>query len=705
VRNISARKILLIEDSAGDLRLLSEMFKHEGARDLELVHVDCVAAAEQYLREHVPHIVLLDLGLPDAQGIDAIRRVRRAAARVPIVVLTGLDDESMAIRALQEGAQDYLIKGEIEPRGLLRALRYAIERKVTEEALFVERELAQRTLNCIGDAVACTDHAGNISFLNDAAQTMAGWTLHEAAGLPVEIIFPIVDATSREPVPDPSEKRVGHNRAVRLPPNCMLVRRDGIEIPIEDTVATIYDLEGRPAGAVIVFRDVSAARAMAIQVTHLAEHDFLTGLPNRMLLNDRIAQAVASAARHEHKVALLFLDLDGFKHINDSLGHPAGDKLLQSVARRLTECVEASNTVSRQGGDEFIVLLCGLEHAEDAVSIAKKVLDAIAGPHLIDGDDLHVTTSIGISIYPDDGLDAETLIKNADTAMFQAKENGRQIYQFFEPAMNVRAVERQSIEESLRRALQREEFTLHYQPKIDLATGEVTGAEALIRWLHPVRGLISPDRFIPIAEECGLILPITRWVLREACSQHQAWVAAGLPSISMAVNISALDFRAETFLESVFSIIDETGIDPHLLELELTERVLMRRAESTELIFNALKARGVRLAVDDFGIGYSSLSYLRSFPIDAIKIDQSFIRQISSAPDDTSLVRAMIDMGRDLKLRVIAEGVETQGELAFLRAHRCDEAQGYLFSRPLLPKAFADLLEKRNFQFEALPLN
>jgi diguanylate cyclase (GGDEF)-like protein/PAS domain S-box-containing protein len=702
VRDTSARKILLIEDNPGDVRLLSEMFKDDGPRDLELAHVDCVAAAEQHLREHTPHIVLLDLGLPDAQGIEAIRRVRRAAPHVPIVVLTGLDDESMAIRALQEGAQDYLIKGEIEPRGLLRALRYAIERKINEEALFVERELAQRTLNCIGDAVACTDHAGNISFLNDAAQTMSGWTLPEASGLPVELVFPIVDAMSREEVPNPLEMRVGRIRTLHLPPNCVLVRRDGVEIPIENTVATIYDREGQPAGAVIVFRDVSAARTMALQVTHLAEHDFLTGLPNRMLLNDRIAQAIAAAARFEHKVALLFLDLDGFKHINDSLGHPAGDKLLQSVARCLRGCVEPNNTVSRQGGDEFIVLLGRLDRAEDAVSIAKRVLEAIAGPHLIDDDDLHVTTSIGISIYPDDGLDAETLIKNADTAMFQAKENGRQIYQFFEPAMNVRAVERQSIEESLRRALQREEFTLHYQPKIDLVTGEVTGAEALIRWLHPTRGLISPERFIPIAEDCGLILPITRWVLREACSQHQAWAAAGLPPISMAVNISALDFRAETFLESVFSIIDETGIDPRWLELELTERVLMRRAESTELIFKTLKARGVKLAVDDFGTGYSSLSYLRSFPVDAIKIDQSFIRQISSTPDDTSIVRAMIDMGRDLKLRVIAEGVETQDELAFLRAHRCDEAQGFLFSRPVLPEAFADLLEKRSFQVGAL---
>jgi EAL domain-containing protein (putative c-di-GMP-specific phosphodiesterase class I) len=268
--------------------------------------------------------------------------------------------------------------------------------------------------------------------------------------------------------------------------------------------------------------------------------------------------------------------------------------------------------------------------------------------------------------------------------------------------MNVRAVERQSIEENLRRALQREEFTLRYQPKVDLKTGEIVGAEALIRWTHPTKGLISPDRFIPIAEECGLILPITRWVLREACTQAQAWVAAGLPAITMAVNISALDFRAESFLESVLSIIEQTGIAPGLLELELTERVLMKRVDSTELVLRELKERGIQLAVDDFGTGYSSLSYLRTFPIDSIKIDQSFIRQISAAPDHTSIVRTMIDMGHNLKLRVVAEGVETQDELAFLRAHHCDEAQGFLFSRPVLPEQFAKLLEARSFQFAAL---
>src|SRR5450755_3678981 len=395
------------------------------------------------------------------------------------------------------------------------------------------------------------------------------------------------------------------------------------------------------------------------QIIHSSEHDFLTGLPNRMLLNDRVNQAIALASRHARKAAVLFLDLDGFKHINDSLGHPTGDKLLQSVGRRLVDCVRGADTVTRQGGDEFVVLLLDLEQSEDAATAARRILGAVAEAHSINQHDLHITASIGVSVYPDDGRDAETLIKNADTAMYQAKENGHQSYQFFRPAMNVRAVERQSIEESLRRALERQEFALHYQPIINLGTGEITGAEALIRWTHPTRGPVSPAQFIPVAEDCGLILPIGNWVLREACKQARSWVDSGLPLGTMAVNLSAIEFRDEHFLEGVFGILKDTGLDPRSLELELTESVLMKRVESTGSILKALRARGVQIAVDDFGTGYSSLSYLRKFPIDALKIDQSFVRQITSTPDETSIVTAMISMGRSLKLRIVAEGVET----------------------------------------------
>ena len=367
--------------------------------------------------------------------------------------------------------------------------------------------------------------------------------------------------------------------AEHLPSNRSLVRNDGVVIPIEDCVAPIHDRNGQVTGTVIVFRDVSEARAMARQIAHSAEHDFLTGLPNRMLLNDRIGQAIALSVRHTSKVAVLFLDLDGFKHINDSLGHPVGDELLKSIAKRLVGCARGSDTVSRQGGDEFVVLMSELHSAEDAAVLARRMLKAVAEAHSIDQHDLHVTTSIGVSVYPDDGADAEALIKNADTAMYQAKENGRQGFQFFKPAMNVRAVERQSVEEGLRRALKRGEFKLQYQPKIDLKTGAITGAEALLRWMHPTRGLISPGRFIPVAEECGLILPIGAWVLREACAQARLWLDHGLHLTTMAVNVSAMEFREESFLHGLLQILDDTGLKPEYLELELTESVLMKRAE------------------------------------------------------------------------------------------------------------------------------
>lgn len=686
--------LLLIEDNVGDARLLREMFRDQGLCGTQVNHVQTMTDAEHHLRQtDEVDLIVLDLGLPDCHGLGALRRARAAAPHVALVVLTGLDDERLASQALKEGAQDYLVKGQIEPRGLLRSLRYALERKELEEALFVEKERAEVTLNSIGDAVVCTDIAGNVTFLNRVAHRMTGWSCAEALGRPLPEVLQFSDATTHCLTPNPMARAVGENRTLHLPPNSVVVSRDGLTIPVEDSVAPIHDRAGAVTGAVIVFRDVSATQTMSRQMVHSAQHDFLTGLPNRALFNDRATQAIAHAERHGKKVAVLFLDLDGFKHINDSLGHSVGDKLLQSIATSLVGCVRGSDTVSRQGGDEFVVLLSELEHTKDTVVTARRLLSAVAQSHTVDRHELHVTTSIGVSVYPDDGLDAETLVKNADTAMYQAKSHGRQGVQFFKPAMNVRAVERQTMEENLRRALGRDEFVLHYQPKVDLKTGAITGAEALLRWLHPTRGSIPPARFIPVAEDSGLILPIGEWVLREACRQARAWSDAGLTLPTIAVNISAIQFRDEHFLEGLLGILEETGLEARCLELELTESVLMRRAETTEFILGTLREMGVRLAVDDFGTGYSSLSYLRKFAIDTLKIDQSFVRQITTTPEETTIVTAVIGMGRNLKLRVVAEGVETVEELAFLRDHHCDEAQGYHFSHPVLGADFARLLE------------
>ena len=429
-------------------------------------------------------------------------------------------------------------------------------------------------------------------------------------------------------------------------------------------------------------------------MTHLAEHDFLTDLPNQMVLRDRIEQAVKLALRHDQKVAILFLDLDGFKHINDSLGHPIGDKLLQSIARRLEGCVRASDTVTRFGGDEFIVLLSEVHHPEGTAASAARILDAVAATHSVSQHELQVTACIGISVYPDDGADCDTLIRNADSAMYQAKAKGCSNYQFFHPDMNIRAVERQFLEQSLRRVIERNELALHYQPKFDLKSRVITGVEALLRWNHPVRGPISPTIFIPVAEDCGLILPIGTWVLEEACRQAREWLDAGLPKINVAINVSGRQFQSERFEDKVMAVLDQFAIDPEYLELEVTESLLMKTPELTASLLQSLRRKGVRVAIDDFGTGYSSLSYLHRFPIDTLKIDRSFVRQIDTS-DGISMVKAIIDMGRNLRMRIIAEGVETEKEATILESMGCDRAQGYYFSRPLTPAQFVTLLEQQ----------
>ena len=567
-----------------------------------------------------------------------------------------------------------------------------LELRASEMALFEEKERAQVTLNSIGDAVLSTDPAGNVTYLNLVAETMTGWSRQEALGRPLAEVFNIIDGETRAAAENPAQRAIQENRVVGLEHNCILIRRDGFESSIEDSSAPIHDREGHVTGAVIVFHDVSAARAMAFKMEHLAQHDFLTGLPNRMLLAERLSRAIGLANRHGKRVALLFLDLDFFKHVNDSLGHAIGDKVLKSTAERLSANVRDTDTVSRQGGDEFVVLLSEIEHTQDAALIADKLLTAFAFPQLIDGHELHLSLSIGISIFPDDGTDAETLMQHADTAMYHAKSDGRKNYQFFKPAMNHHAVQRQLVESSLRRALKQREFFLHYQPQVEFSSGEITGAEALVRWQNPDLGLVSPEQFVPVAEECGLIVPMGLWVLREVCRQVRSWLDSGLPAVPVAVNISAIEFGHKGFLQEVTRILKETGLEPKYLELELTESVVMQNLESSSLVLNALKVMGVKLAIDDFGTGYSSLSYLKRFPFDTLKIDQSFVRDIIIDADDATIVSTIIAMGKILKQRVVAEGVETNDQLCFLQKHLCVEGQGFLFSHPVLAEDFARLL-------------
>jgi diguanylate cyclase (GGDEF)-like protein/PAS domain S-box-containing protein len=685
------KTVLLIENDPEQTRIIRAMFDNHGSNSFELAHAKCLADAETYFKGHRVDIVLLDLSLSDPEGLEAIRRVRAAAPHVSIVLLSSLDDEPKAMQAIREGAQDYLIKGQIEPNTLMQALGNAVMRSANKEILTDEKDRAQSTLECIADAVICTDMSGNISFLNPVAGNMMGWPIKDAVGRRLTEILRIVDATTRQPILDPMRKAATENRTGKLPLNSVLIQRDGREVFIEDSVAPIHDLEGSVTGAVIVFRDVSAARAQSEQLTHLVEHDFLTGLPNRSLFCDRVGQAISLARRHRGQAAVLFLDLDGFKQINDSLGHAAGDKLLQSVAKRLLACVRDPDTVSRYGGDEFAVLLQDVNRPQDAAATTRRILRALGEAHSIDGQEVHVTASIGMSVYPDDGFDAETLIRNADTAMYRAKKNGCQSCEFYSSELDVCTFESQFTREELQRALERNELTLHYQPKVNLKTGAITGAEALSRWNHPTRGTVLPGHFIPIAEETGLILPIGAWVFHEACSQARTWADAGMPAKTMAVNVSEVQFQREDFLGGLFAALNKTGLDPSILELDVNESVLMRRPERSAIVLKALRDKGVHVTADNFGTGNSSLSSMQKLPVDALKIDRSILRKIATVPGGTAAAEAFIDMGRGLRLRVIAQGVETAEDLEFLWAHDCDEAQGNFFGPPVPPAQLAKL--------------
>jgi diguanylate cyclase (GGDEF)-like protein/PAS domain S-box-containing protein len=638
--------------------------------------------------------ILLDLSAPDSHGLETVAALVSASPQTPILVLCTAPSEAIAKAAVQHGAQDYLLKTR-DGHLLRKAIDNMIERCAIADALFEEKERAQVTLNSIGDAVLSVNVQGNVTYLNLAAENMTGWSRDEAAGRSIEEVCRIIDVTTREAVPNPMAFAIRENKTVELKANCVLIRRDGVEAGIEDSAAPIHDRLGRVKGAVMVFHDVSMARALSLKMSHLAHHDGLTDLPNRILLNDRLSQAIALGRRHQKRLAVLFLDLDRFKHINDSLGHDFGDHVLRIVAQRLLHCVRGSDTVSRHGGDEFVIVLSEIAHAMDAEVCAAKILSVLSAPYYIEHHELHITASIGIATYPDDGRESDGLLKNADLAMYHAKSNGCNNYQFFETSMNIRAAERQLLEDGLRHAIERDEFVLHYQPKINLATGAIVGVEALLRWAHPERGLILPGQFMAIAEESGLIVPIGRWVLKEGCERARAWRDAGLPPLRLAVNTSAVELRTKGFVAGVHTMLGQAGLEPRDLELELTEICLLQNVDSTTAILAALKDVGVQLALDDFGTGYASLTHLRRFPIDTLKIDRSFVRDITMDSANASIVRAVIGMGTSLGMQVVAEGVETSEQFDFLRQQGCPEGQGYFFSEPLIATEFARILARR----------
>jgi diguanylate cyclase (GGDEF)-like protein/PAS domain S-box-containing protein len=683
--------VLLVSSDSSLASKVEAALAGDRAFEFEWVHRFSEALAR--LRQGVFAAILLELSLPDVEGIDIFGKLSAAAPNVPVLVLGGSADEGRADQIRASGTRDYLPADHLNAYTLTHGLKNAIERCSAEEALFLEKERASVTLDSIGDAVLCTDLAGKVTYLNLVAETMTGWLRTEASGQPLAEVFRIIDGATRESARDPMKMAVEQNRTVGLTANCILIRRDGSEFAIEDSAAPIHDRAGHIVGAVIVFHDVTKARAIAREMTHSAQHDPLTNLPNRVLLNDRIAQSIALARRQNRALAVIFLDLDRFKFVNDSLGHAAGDELLLSVSKRLQSGLRGCDTVSRQGGDEFVILLSGVTSREDAATSARKILGLLKAPHPVAGQNLHIDCSLGISLYPADGNDGETLIKNADTAMYYAKERGRNHFHFYVAAMNAKSVERQTLESGLRDALEREEFFLNYQSKVSLESGELTGVEALLRWKHPTLGLVPPCQFVPIAEDSGLIVSIGRWVLRAACMQARSWQQAGRPGLPIAVNVSALELRDPAFVESVRAILLQTGLQAQLLEMEITEGLLVEDSGSTSAVFRELKEMGISLAIDDFGTGHSSLSYLRQFPISILKIDRSFVGQITADTEDSKIISAVIGMAKSLGYVVVAEGVETSAQKTYLQAQGCAQAQGYLFSRPLSASGFARLLQ------------
>jgi len=572
------------------------------------------------------------------------------------------------------------------PSGLVGYVVDISDRMAAEEKLHLHAKIFERN----SEAVLVTDSAQRIISANQAFSVITGYAEAEALGKSPEMLNALPEnALLNEDI----RSRV--DTTGQWSGELQLRRKTGECFPVGATVSLVQDLHGTHGHLFLVFSDITERKEAEYQIHRLAYYDPLTGLPNRALFYSLLDQVLSEAHRNRTYGALLFLDLNRFKNVNDSFGHTPADSILREVGRRLTATLRSQDLVSRLGGDEFVIALPDITRSEHAGHVAQKLLAAVAEPFLVEQHEVLLSASIGISVFPDDGRDPETLVKNADVAMYRAKKLGNSTHVFYSHEMNLRSLDQLKLEGNLRRAVERGELRLHYQPQLDLASGRINGAEALLRWYHPEQGMISPAQFIPVAEETGLIIPIGEWVIDAACRQIRAWIDQGLPPVRVAVNLSTRQFSA-ALPKTVLDIIARHGVPSDSLELEITESMLMHNADSVVAMMREFGEAGILMALDDFGTGYSSLSYLKRFPIDNLKIDQSFVRGIPADQDDSAIARAIISMAKNLRLSVIAEGVETAAQMEFLREAGCDEIQGYYFSRPLPADEFAALLEKTN---------
>ena len=692
---IAAEPVLIIEDDGGFAELMQAALEDLGCCCRIF---SCGRDVFDWLAANSAALIILDYTLPDMTGAALIQRMRELGITTPFVMVTGRDDASLAVEMMKSGACDFMIKDTT----FLDRLPAVVTRALHEDSVRRKLKLTELSLRQSEARLARAQKIARMGswewnldsgeiYWSDELYHIFGLQPGDPAVISTEWLYSLI-----VPLDLPVFKKAILNSLKTCQPFNVVYRittRNAGEIVVTSQGEVECDETGRACILSGTTLDITARIKAESEIQQLINYDTLTGLPNRSLLHDRLQQAIAQSARDKTLLGVLVLDLDRFKSINETLGHRAGDKLLKSIGTRLQACVRESDTLARLGGDEFVVLLVGVAHEDGLTIVAKKILAIVSEPVYIDGHEIYSTCSIGIAVYPLDGDDSHTLLKHADLAMYQAKELDRNNFQFFSRDMNIKVLERMMLENSMRKALDRDEFFLVYQPQVDARTGQITGMEALLRWQHPDLGLLAPDKFIYLAEDNGFIISLGEWVLRAACRQNKIWQDQGLPAVRVAVNLSAKQFGQYRLDEVIASTLLDTGLDPRWLELEITESTIMKDAEKNTAILQRFKEMGISLAIDDFGTGYSSLSYLKLFPLTRLKIDRAFVRDITTNPDDAAIARIIIDIASTLKLSVIAEGVETRAQMQFLSFNNCVEMQGYLFSRPVRAEEFAKLLE------------
>ncbi|MBF0144189.1 MAG: EAL domain-containing protein [Magnetococcales bacterium] len=681
----------VVDDDAVTRLMLSRFLRQLGYEVVELTDGSGFLRA---LDERRPDVVLMDAKMPVMNGFDACASMKKQPEmeHIPVLMITGLHDDESVDLAYAVGAADFITKP-IHWAILRNRVRYLLRAIEAERQLHLAAGVFENT----NEGIVVTNPEAVIQSVNPAFERITGYSEREALGRNMNLL-----RSGRHPGGFYLEMWRGLKENHRWQGEIWNRRKNGEIYPQWVNISAIRSPHGEVVNYIGVFSDLTAIKESERSLLFLSGHDILTELPNRHRFHERLEQTLVEARWQEGMVGVMHLDLDRFKLINETMGHDVGDALLVQVANRLAKPIPGIGTLGRLGGDEFGVILPKITHSDEVAHVARELLASLSQPFLADGVELFVGSSIGIGIFPLDGDSVKILMKNTDAALSHAKLLGRNNFQFYRAELNTSSMARMLLETSMRNALERNEFCLHYQPQISLQTGKLVGAEALLRWIHPSNGMISPGDFIPLAEETGLIVPIGRWALETACKQAKRWEEARLPLIRIAVNLSGIQFRQPDFTDVVTHILGETGLSHHWLELELTESIAMGDMEDTMTKLTTLSDVDVRLAIDDFGTGFSSLSYLKRYPIDTLKIDQSFVRNCTTDPEDAAIVKAFINLAHSLGLSVIAEGVETEAQLRFLRDHDCDEVQGFYYSRPLTPEVFTELLESHQRQERAL---